>query len=160
MLHGSNSDGSRFWGEDNAEIFEAINVTNLAASSASVVFTGCCWGALTVEKIASETKGGDAVPVRTVESSMALSFLQAGAVAFVGCTGSHYSPLQKPYDFYGGPMHTAFWKRYNELGAPALALHKARKDYLAGIPHGRSTDIGRAIEMKTLRQYTCLGLGW
>ena len=160
MLHGSNTDGSQYWGEDNHEMFEALNVSNLAASSASVVFTGCCWGALTVEKIASETKAGDPIPVRTVPSSIALSFLQGGAVAFVGCTGSHYSPLQKPYKFYGGPMHAAFWQRYNEVGSPAVALFKARKDYLAGFPHGRSTDIGRAIEMKTLRQYTCLGLGW
>jgi hypothetical protein len=31
---------------------------------------------------------------------------------------------------------------------------------MAAIPHGRTTDIGHAIELKILREYTCLGLGW
>jgi beta-lactamase superfamily II metal-dependent hydrolase len=160
MLHGSDSDGSRFWGEDNGDMFEAVNVRNLASAGPSVVFTGCCWGALTVERIASRSRTGDPIAVRTVEASMALSFLQGGATAFVGCTGSHYSPLQKPYRYYGGPMHEAFWKRYNELKAPAVALHTAKQDFLKAIPHGRTTDIGHAIELKILREYTCLGLGW
>jgi beta-lactamase superfamily II metal-dependent hydrolase len=160
MLHGSDSDGSRFWGENNGDMFEAVNVRNLAPAGPSVVFTGCCWGALTVERIASRSRTGDSIAVRTVESSMALSFLQGGATAFVGCTGSHYSPLQKPYGFYGGPMHEAFWKRYNELKSPAAALYMAKQDYLKAIPHGRPTEIGRAIELKILREYTCLGLGW
>ena len=91
---------------------------------------------------------------------MALTFLGRGARAFVGCTGSHYSPLQSPYDFYGGPMHGAFWKQYNMSGSPAKALHDAKQDFLAAIPHGRTTDIGHAIELKILREYACLGLGW
>ena len=57
-------------------------------------------------------------------------------------------------------MHEAFWERYNELKAPAVALHRAKQDYLKAIPHGRTTDIGHAIELKILREYTCLGLGW
>jgi beta-lactamase superfamily II metal-dependent hydrolase len=160
MLHGSDSDGSRFWGEENGDMFEAVQTRNLASACPSVVFTGCCWGALTVERIASRSRTGDPIAVRTVESSIALSFLQGGAVAFVGCTGSHYSPLQQPYLYYGGPMHEAFWKRYNEVKAPAMALCRAKQDYLAAIPHGRTTDIGHAIERKILREYTCLGLGW
>jgi beta-lactamase superfamily II metal-dependent hydrolase len=161
MLHGSDGDGSRFWGEEeDGELFEAVNVANLAPACRGVVFTGSCWGALTVDRIASRTRSGDPVPVRTVESSMALTLLQAGVVGFVGCTGSHYSPLKSPYQYYGGPMHEAFWKRYNINGSPAAALHQAKRDYLAGLPHGRTTDIGRAIEQKVLREYTCLGLGW
>jgi hypothetical protein len=160
MLHGSDSDGSRFWGEENGDMYEAVNVGNLARVCPSVVFTGCCWGALTVERIASRSRTGDPIAVRTVESSVALSFLQAGAAAFVGCTGSHYSPLQQPYHYYGGPMHEAFWTRYNQVKQPALALHTAKQDYLKAIPHGRTTDIGHAIELKILREYTCLGLGW
>jgi hypothetical protein len=160
MLHGSDGDGSRFWGEDHRDMFEAVNVSNLNAVSPGVVFTGCCWGALTADKLASRSRSGEPIPLRTVESSMALTFLQAGALGFIGCTGSHYSPLQDPYDFYGGPMHESFWKRYNTSGRPAAALHQAKQDYLAGIPHGRTTDIGRSIELKILREYTCLGLGW
>ncbi len=160
MLHGSDVDGTRFWGEQNGQMFLAVNVANVAPAAPSVVFTGCCWGALTVNTIASRVQAGKPILARAVSASMALTFLGAGARAFVGCTGSHYSPLVQPYQFYGGPMHSAFWTRYNASGSPAKALYEAKKDYLAGIPHGRTTDLGQAIELKILREYTCLGLGW
>jgi hypothetical protein len=57
-------------------------------------------------------------------------------------------------------MHTAFWKHCAEGKTPAEALLGAKLDYLQGIPHGQSSPNGQAIELKILRQFTCLGLGW
>ncbi len=160
MLHGSDSDGTRFWGEDEAGTLEAINLGNIPARSSAVVFTGCCWGALCVDRPAAHTEPGRAPASRTPASSIALSFLRAGAPAFIGCTGSHYSPVVKPFTYFGAPMHQAFWERFQQGMAPAQALLQAKRDYLEGMPHGRKSVQGKAIERKILWQYTCLGLGW
>lgn len=161
MLHGGDFDGTRFWGEDrDGRIVEAVNVDNIGSNQGSIVFTGCCWGALPVERPAAETRLGKPPVARTPAASMALSFLRAGARAFVGCTGAHYSPIVKPYSYFGGPLHQAFWQLIIAGVPPAPALFQAKINYLEGIPHGQTTPLGQAIEMKILRQYTCLGLGW
>jgi beta-lactamase superfamily II metal-dependent hydrolase len=162
MLHGSDVDGSRFWGEDQGEMVEALNISNVPDSCSGLVFTGCCWGALTVNTIASRATPGAPLPVRTPESSLALRYLLAGAQAFIGCTGSHYSPTVAPYNYFGGPMHEAFWTRYRQdrYHSPAKALFEARIDYLEGMPHGQVKALARAFESKIYAQYTCLGLGW
>lgn len=160
MLHGDYRDGTRFWGEAGGEIVEAFNLSNLADNCPGVIFTGCCWGALTVQQIASQYHNGQPLAARSVAASIALSFLQAGAVAFIGCTGSHYSPTKSPYAYFGEPLHSAFWKSYIGNNQPAKALYDAKIEYLKNIPHGQDALISRAIELKILRQYTCLGLGW
>ncbi len=160
MLHGDYRNGTQFWGEANGEFPEAFNLSNLADNCPGVIFTGCCWGALTVQQIASQYHDGQPLAPRPVEASIALSFLQAGAMAFVGCTGSHYSPTKSPYAYFGGPLHSAFWNSYSENHQPAKALFEAKVEYLKNIPHGQDALISRAIELKILRQYTCLGLGW
>ncbi len=161
MLHGGDLDGSRFWGEDeDGGMFEAINVSNVAASRGAVAFTGCCWGALCAATPAAYLRPGQRPAPRPPESSMALSFLRAGALAFVGCTGAHYSPITPPFDYFGAPMHRAFWRQIEGGSAPARALFRAKIEYLEGIPHGRVEPSDHAIEMKILRQYACLGLGW
>jgi beta-lactamase superfamily II metal-dependent hydrolase len=160
MLHGDYTDGSRFWGENTADNREAVNISNLPTRSGAVIFTGCCWGALTVNTPAGRVVNGRPFGQKSVSESIALSFLQRGALGFVGCTGSHYSPLQPPYRFFGGPMHAAFWSAYAKGHPPAEALFLAKLDYLRGMPHGQTSANARAIEYKILRQYTCLGLGW
>jgi hypothetical protein len=91
---------------------------------------------------------------------MALSFLRRGALAFVGCTGAHYSPVDEPYDYFGGPMHRAFWTTIGAGEPPARALFAAKQEYARNLPHGLTRPIPVAVEYKTLRQFTCLGLGW
>jgi hypothetical protein len=86
--------------------------------------------------------------------------LARGANAFVGCTGAHYSPVEPPFDYFGGPLHAAFWHFYNLGFCAAEALFKAKIEYINQMPHGRTTPIQQAIEYKILRQFTCLGLGW
>jgi hypothetical protein len=125
-----------------------------------VVFTGCCWGALTVQTLASQAVYGQPLGIRTTGMSMALSYLHAGVLAFVGCTGTHYSPTVAPYDYFGGPMHAAFWKSCIQGAAPAQALFDAKIDYASGLPHGQTSVTAQAIEYKILKQFTCLGLGW
>jgi hypothetical protein len=160
MLHGDYSDGSRFWGEETQGNREAVNISNLPAKSGAVVFTGCCWGALTVNTPAGRVANGRTFGQKSTDDSIAMSFLGRGAVGFIGCTGSHYSPLQPPYKFFGGPMHEAFWTAYSAGRSPAPALFEAKLQYLKGMPHGQTTANSQAIEYKILRQYTCLGLGW
>ncbi|HET8546904.1 MAG TPA: hypothetical protein VFL57_02830, partial [Bryobacteraceae bacterium] len=160
MLHGSDVDATRFWGEDGGGVVEAMNITNLPREFAGTVFTGCCWGALTVNKLASQYRPGEPLGIRTSGSALSLSYLHAGARAFVGCTGTHYSPTVAPYDYFGGPMHAAFWQSYTQGESPARALFAAKLAYINGLPHGQTTATGQAIEFKILRQFTCLGLGW
>lgn len=165
MLHGMKADGTAFHGEtEDEDIVAAMNLENLPeACRGSVVFTGCCWGALISETSAVETGADERLVPRTSENSIALAFLRRGARAFIGCTGAHYSPDAAPYNFYGGPMHAAFWEamaQEDEAMSPALALHQARVAYLNGIPHGSSGVYDAAIEYKIFHQFTCLGLGW
>jgi hypothetical protein len=160
MLHGSDRDGTRFWGEDGDDFVVAFETANVPDKMAGVVFTGCCWGALVTDPRASLFEPGRLAP-RTPDHSLALRFLRAGVRAFIGCTGSHYSPTTEPGDYYGAPMHQAFWRQYVQRGLPpAQALFEAKVEYLAGIPHRPGDSLTQAIEMKILREYTCLGLGW
>ncbi len=162
MLHGDWSDATRFWGEtEDYEPLEAVNMSNLAVPAGTIVFTGCCWGALIVREPAYRVQTGTPVTPRRSEESLALKFLEQGALAFIGCTGVHYSPQLPPYDSLGGPMHKAFWTElFANGGLPAKALFDAKKRYLAGIPHVRKDPIVEAIERKIYEEYTCLGLGW
>jgi beta-lactamase superfamily II metal-dependent hydrolase len=160
MLHGHHNDTTRFWGEAGGDYIEAFNVANIPAMNGSVIFTGCCWGALTVNKIASHYSPEQPIAQKTPDSSIAMRFLANGANAFVGCTGAHYSPDEEPYDFFGGPMHAAFWSKISAGESPAQALLSAKTAYAVAMPHGQRGMGARAIEYKILWQYTCLGLGW
>jgi len=160
MLHGSDTDGSRFWGETQGGMLEALSVNNVLNPCGAVIFAGCCWGALTVRTRAAEYRTGDRVQVVTPAQSIALSFLMNGASAFVGCTGAHYSPLDGNLDYFGAPMHSAFWTEISNEKRPAEALFLAKIAYIGGMPHGRTKIEEVAIENKILRQFTCLGLGW
>ncbi len=160
MLHGDYVDGTRFWGEGIANNMEAVNLSNVPKGAGRVVFAGCCWGALTADTPASSVVPNRPFGQRNPDSSLALAFLKNGARAFVGCTGAHYSPVEPPYKYFGGPMHDAFWRHFNAGDPPAKALFNAKIEYYRGIPHGQRGLLARAIEYKIWRQYTCLGLGW
>jgi beta-lactamase superfamily II metal-dependent hydrolase len=160
MLHGDYVDASRFWGEGTPGDSEAMNAENIPDVPGAVVLAGCCWGALITQTPASRVAQGRPVAPRTPEASIALTFLRRGARAFVGCTGAHYSPSVEPYDYYGGPLHRAFWIRIGAGTSPARALFEAKVEYLKGIPHGQGTWNGQAIEYKIWRQFTCLGPAW
>jgi hypothetical protein len=130
-----------------------------------VLLTGCCWGALTSQQTARNHTAGEPITSHTPATSLALAFLKAGVQAFVGCTGTHYSPTISPYGYFGGPLHEAFWKNVLPAPAgrglaPAAALFEAKKTYIAGMPHGQTAAKAIAIEMKILHQFHCLGLGW
>jgi beta-lactamase superfamily II metal-dependent hydrolase len=162
MLHGAEQDGSRFWGEtQDGQPHEAVSIDNIPANAAgTVVFTGCCWGALTMVPPAVQAMPGIRLLHRGPKESMALAYLQAGATAFIGCTGSHYSPLSPPYNYFGKPLHDAFWVAIAAGNPPARALFIAKQTFAQQLPHGRTDPFGQAVEVKTMRQYTCLGLGW
>lgn len=168
MLHGRATNARTFLGEtDTEEMFEAIDRRNLRPCPGAVVFTGCCWGALTVETTAWTHDPRDGFAPRSPEASLALGFLAAGANAFVGCTGVHYSPRIAPYKYASGPLHHAFWRHVLVEGLrPASALLEAKRTYRKGMPYPNpipGEDPGAAaaaVEKKLLAQLTCLGLGW
>jgi hypothetical protein len=160
MLHGAYEEATRFWGGEPWHRFPIVTMANVPGHAGQVVFTGCCWGALTVDTPAGLVREGQAVAPRTPESSLALSFLLGGAIAFIGCTGSHWSPDRPPYSWHGRPMHDAFWAAFRSGRSPADALFTAKRRFARDIPHGRTDPLDQAIEEKTLRQFTCLGLGW
>jgi beta-lactamase superfamily II metal-dependent hydrolase len=162
MLHGSDRDGTKFWGETlGGDEYLALSVENIPRSApGTIVFTGCCWGALSVFQTAATKRDLSQIVPKSPEKSIALSYLLAGTQAFIGCTGSHYSPLKAPYNYYGKPMHDHFWAEIAKGTKPAEALFKAKKGYLKDLPHGQNDAFSKAVELKILRQYTCLGIGW
>jgi hypothetical protein len=161
MLHGHFYDGTRFWGEGTADGPEAVSLGNIPPDAGATIFCGCCWGALPVEQPAWKVGSGQTVSPRTAESSIALAFLAAGALAFVGCTGTHYSPSVDGGPFLASqPMHEVFWRRSLEGAAPAQALFDAKRAFLKTIPEGSGLELRQAIALKTYHQFTCLGLGW
>jgi hypothetical protein len=160
MLHGNFDDSTSFWGENTPPHEAAVNLSNIPDPAGRVVLAGCCWGALTVEPRAMLAGAGITPAPKVVDASIALTFLKRGATAFVGCTGSHYSPVEQPYGYFGGPMHEAFWRAVSGGVAPAQALYQAKIEFVAGFPHGLADPVEKAIEYKTLHQFTCLGLGW
>lgn len=162
MLHGSESDSTRFWGErPGGRLYEAIRISSIPHNKpGSIVFTGCCWGALSAEQTAYRKALSEQVFGKTPDNSIALAYLKGGALAFIGCTGSHYSPTREPYHSFGKPMHDAFWKNVSMGKAPAKALYEAKMEYVKELPHGQTDPFSQAVELKILRQYTCLGLGW
>jgi beta-lactamase superfamily II metal-dependent hydrolase len=161
MLHGDSADGTTFWGEDTRtrRLVEAFDTSCVPARGSGVVFSGACWGALTVTRRAAAQDPSRLPQPKTVENSIALAALRAGYRAFIGCTGAHYSPMTARPDMAGGPMHVHFWRSLATDKFPALALFNAKRAFEANFP--RSDDAGDdAINQKILRQFTCLGLGW
>jgi beta-lactamase superfamily II metal-dependent hydrolase len=157
MLHGDYRDSTTFWGEDDTGATPAFDVGSIPASGIGVAFSGCCWGALTVSEPAFLSS--DRPTPKMLERSIALSVLKAGACAFVGVTGVHYSPSQEG-DFFGGPLHAAFWREIDAGNRPSQALFNARRTYLSQIPHNRTALWNLAVERKLYKEFTCLGLGW
>jgi hypothetical protein len=160
VLHGLPNKGSRFWGESSRGHPAAMCVDD-APGAGSVVLSGCCWSGLVAKRTAREDRAGTPPPPRTARSSIALAALRNGARAFVGSTGENFSPKDPPYDYFAAPLHRAFWTSLQAGASPARALLEAKHAFTLGMPHdsGRNT-IDEAIEFKTVRQYTCLGLGW
>lgn len=161
MLHGDSADGATFWGEDTKtrRLVEAFDTSCVPARGSGVVFSGACWGALTVTRRAAAQDPSRLPQTKTVENSIALTALRAGYRGFIGCTGAHYSPLKDQADSAGGPMHLHFWRALVTDKSPAVALFNAKRTFEANFPQG--DDPGdKAIHQKILRQFTCLGLGW
>ena len=162
MLHGKDEDNSIYLGETGQRLtLESIRVDKLSDNlKGTVVFAACCWGALTALPTAMNKSSMTSFRPRTVEQSIPLTYLERGANAFIGCTGSHYSPDAPPFNYYGRPMHDYFWAEISAGKPAALALFNAKKKYVTGIPHGADVASVKAIELKMFRIFTCLGLGW
>lgn len=163
MLHGSDTDGRVFSGEFRGGGFPtALEADNIPEAMQGIVFAGCCWGALIVSE---KAVNAPAIPSpRVPERSIALSCLRAGASAFVGCTGSHYSgPSEDPDENFALVLHSAFWAAAIDRNfAASPALFQAREffsDYITERSNG-ADPLYLARLLKNRSQFTCLGLGW
>lgn len=142
------------------EMVEALRCGHMPGDGA-VILSGCCWGAQVSASSARRWRKEGAPLPRRPGSSVALAALRDGARAFIGSTGMSYSPIDPVDHFYSEPLHREFWTNYIAGSPPALALLIAKHRYASGMPHGLRDDLSsRAIEHKTIHQYTCLGLGW
>ena len=161
MLHGHWREGHVFRGENEDGYPEAFSAKEIPDPAPSVVFSGCCYGALAGMLPARDAHSGAPQEGRKVEDSIALTCLLYGTNAFVGCTAIHYSPDKPPFTYLGEPMHRLFWQEIAGGHPPARALLNAKTKYASGIPHlaGGSADL-TLIEHKIFQQFTCLGLGW
>lgn len=167
VLHGHLDDASRLTGEGHEGDVEAFRLDTVPECEGAVVFSGCCWGALIADARVQDDQPVVLAPARSVDRSIALSFLARGANAFVGCTGAHYSPVRVPFGYGSAPLHQAFFRHlWQEGKAPAAALCAAKRDFIAGSPYPVPAHQGGpgapvlAVERKTLLQFCCLGLGW
>jgi hypothetical protein len=164
QLHGEDTDGRTQWGEniryaplEMLEIAHAISIIN----KGSVVLSGSCWAALIVHELANH---GVHVTPKGINDLIALKFLEQGASAFVGSTGSHTSPGStddwKVFGF-GAAMQWYFWQFIKANLSPARALHAAKIRYRMLINQHPNPDLHQAaLAQKILWEYTCLGLGW
>lgn len=164
MLHGDDSDGREFAGERmGGANLVAFTVDNVPRSFTGVVLSGCCWGALTVQEKASDVDEGAAVTPRAAADSIALSYLTAGANAFIGCTGAHYSgPATDRKDNLALEFHEMVVTNLVQgRQPPARALHEARVQFGAKLAHDATMEpLALARRLKNRSQFTCLGLGW
>lgn len=166
MLHGRDSDARRFEGEfvgEDGDYPVALETGSIPEHMTGLVFAGCCWGALVVSEKACDV--GSATPSpRVAERSIALSYLKAGASAFVGCTGAHYSGSGVTDDDNAAQFfHDAFWTIAKELSyAAAPSLFQARSIFFEFIDAKADSIDPRmlAVMLKNRTQFTCLGLGW
>jgi len=163
MLHGDALDSMEYVGETKTrQPVRAFRIEKIPDSPTSIVFAGCCWGALIAATPAAFALQNEPIGVKGRDSSIALRFLSKGGRAFVGCTGAHYSPKNvKEVNSAGGAMHLNFWSNYFDakVAGPAEALRLSKLNYLKGIPYLQE-ESSLAVDSKTLNQFTCLGLGW
>jgi beta-lactamase superfamily II metal-dependent hydrolase len=164
MLHGDFSNGREYVGETaQGGYLSAMRMENVPDVSGHIVLAGCCWGALTTSITASRSVANQLTQSKGHNGSIALKFLENGALAFVGSTGAHYPPQRnEDPNTLGGAMHKAFWKFAldGSCRGPAEALCKAKGIYSKEMPHGQTDPFRQAAEYKTYYQFTCLGLGW
>lgn len=139
MLHGDSLDSMEYVGETKTrQPVRAFRIENIPDCAGTIVFAGCCWGALIGATPAAFASPGATIGVKGRDTSIALRFLAKGSRAFVGCTGAHYSPKNvKELNSAGGAMHVNFWKFCFDpkVSGPAEALRLSKLNYLKGIPY-------------------------
>lgn len=158
MLHGYDDDATHFSGEAGEKADEpgshisAFTLANIPVACRATVFAGCCYGALWLH---SEDESSTPREIERSQS-IALGFLGAGARAYVGSTATHYSPPSGKATEGSGPFHSSFWRKVAAGMSPSRALMETKIEYTRGMPY----DASPAVEYKTWRMFTCLGLGW
>ena len=160
-LHSSSDRGARFFGELSGIGTTTINLDILDIQKGEwqtrgVVFSGACWGALTATAALV-----DSLPLEawSAKDSIALTFVDRGANAYVGFTALHY--VERDGLPRGSTLHSAFWSNVVDRKLPpARALFEARKQFMVDSREETPDPLIRATALKTFWSATCLGLGW
>ena len=116
MLHGSDQDTSRWWGEGSMPYPVAFRI--YLANSRGILLSGCCYGAYVIDK--------------NPGNSICLAFLKNGVRCFIGCTGLHYSgPGQAALTQLGGRFHYLFFIKVTAGETPLEAFYNTKREYAA-----------------------------
>ena len=160
-LHGETQDAA-LYGERKKTLHrvKALTPSCLPQSVPNVTLAAACWSGLVVNIPADKAFDDFDVRQKMVDESLALTLLSRGARAVIGCTSIHYSPPLGMTTVAAAPLHIEFWKAYRAGIAPARALLEAKRNYAAHRPYRRDDEFEQALELKTIAEFCCLGLGW
>ncbi|HXI97386.1 MAG TPA: hypothetical protein VNG73_00460 [Gemmatimonadaceae bacterium] len=161
-LHGEKCDAA-LYGETKKTLHRVEAITPACLPKVgvpNVTFAAACWSGLVVNTTADMAFDDAAIQQKTVDESIALTLLSRGARAVIGCTSVHHSPPLGMTTLAAAPFHIAFWKSYRAGIPPAEALLEAKRTYAANLPYRRDDKFEQALELKTIAEFCCLGLGW
>ena len=166
--HGDYLKASIFHTFEGNTVFRANQVPD---ADGTVVLAACCYSAaLTpVSPLGGASNDKPRPPSLPKAKSIAVSYIDRGAKAYVGSTAWLWIPVREPFDHYSAPLHRAFWRNVTERDLPpARALFEAKAEFILNMPYENpEVDAGEASpETSTTRHLknywstTCLGLGW
>lgn len=141
-LHGSDRDGSHYWGEvkrdDATGDIETVIAMNVAQANApgAIVLAGCCYGAH--------------IDGKRADNCIALKYLAGGAEAYIGSTMINY--IGQTADTSYGLWGRLFVTDVREGVSPQEAFLQAKREYAL------SLDENPLQQFKTYHQMVYLGL--
>ncbi len=147
-----------------------VNVKRVPDADESVVLAACCYSALLGRKspLGASSSGTVRPVMLPKQRSIALSYIDKGARAFIGFTALIWTPDEDPFDYLAAPLQRGFWDKVTTHQiAPARALFEAKAEFILNtpypnpdVPHKLSQDESTAKHLKDYWSATCLGLGW
>jgi hypothetical protein len=140
------------------------------AADGAVVLAACCHSVMLIKERAIDVEVGLAgmTPIGTNES-MAKTWVDKGAQAYIGFTGKLWTPTVAPYDYLAGKLTRLFWQKHLKHDMPpSKALFGAKAEFILNMPcahplvkaEGLSEPTSIAQHLKDYWGATCIGLGW
>jgi hypothetical protein len=148
-----------------------VKARQVPDADGSIVLAACCYSATTVNvsPLHASTAGLQRPAHLRADQSLALTYIDKGARAYVGFTALLWIPKSSPFGYFGAPLHRMFWENVTGKGIPpARALFEAKAEFILNTPYASPEGAGNSAAVATstakhLKDYwaaTCLGLGW